>query len=115
VKIFNQTQKQFLTEKTEIADSFFTRVRGLIGHTPLNPGEGMIIRPCNGVHCMFMSFPIDVIFVNKQWQVVHIEDSMSPWKIGGLISGAAFVIETAAGHARATKTGVGDQLEPKYD
>ena len=115
MKVFNQTQNQFLTEKTEISDTFFSRLRGLIGHAPLNPGEGMLISPCSGVHCMFMSFPIDVIFVNKQWQIVHIEDSMLPWKVGRPISGASFVIETAAGHARATKTSVGDQLEPKYD
>lgn len=113
MKIFNVSKREPLAERTEVAETFGTRLRGLIGHAPLGPGEAMLIRPCSGVHCWFMGFAIDVIFVNREWRVVHIEHAMRPWAVGRPIKDASFVIEMASGEAQRTQTMVGDQLEAR--
>ena len=71
--IENVTRKISLAERARVADNFWTRLRGLIGVRSLPDGEGMVIKPCNSVHCMFMSIPIDVVYVDKQHRVVAVE------------------------------------------
>ncbi len=110
-RVYNVTRQTWLTERTEIAETFWTRLRGLIGHAPLRPGEAMLIRPCKGVHCWFMGFPLDIIFVDPTWRVVSIAHDMQPWAVGRPIKAASFVIEMASGEAKRTQTMVGDQLQ----
>ncbi|RMH38557.1 MAG: DUF192 domain-containing protein, partial [Gammaproteobacteria bacterium] len=38
-----------------VADSFWSRTKGLIGVKRLDAGDGLLIEPCNSVHCFFMS------------------------------------------------------------
>ena len=110
-RVYNVTRQTWLSERTEIAETFWTRLRGLIGHAPLRPGEAMLIRPCKGVHCWFMGFPLDIIFVDPTWRVVSIAHDMQPWAVGRPIKAASFVIEMASGEAKRTQTMVGDQLQ----
>jgi uncharacterized membrane protein (UPF0127 family) len=65
LRVENQTRGVVLVERGRVADNFWTRFRGLIGVRNLPPGDGLAIVPCNGVHCMFMSIPIDVVYVDR--------------------------------------------------
>lgn len=93
-----------------MANTRWTRLRGLIGVRTLPEGEGIVIDPCHGVHCMFMSIPIDVIYVNKQHQVVALDRAMKPWAIGKIYRDSRYVVEVPVGTIDRTKTKVGDQL-----
>jgi len=93
-----------------VVDNMFTRLKGLIGHAPLKSGEGMLIMPCNSVHCMFMSFPIDVVYVNKQNQVIKVDPVMKPWATAWPVRAASYVIELAANAGAPTGIQPGDQL-----
>jgi uncharacterized membrane protein (UPF0127 family) len=87
------------------------RLRGLIGRPPLKPGEGLLIRPSNSVHCFFMSYPIDVIYVDGRDRVLRIDAAMKPWRIGRPEFGAKYVIELPAGEAARRDVRPGDVLE----
>jgi uncharacterized membrane protein (UPF0127 family) len=73
-------------------------------------GEGLLIVPCNSVHSNFMSFTIDVLYVDKVQKVVAVDEEMAPWRFGRIRRGVHFVIELPAGTASKTGTQEGDQL-----
>jgi len=66
-----------------LARDFYTRLRGLIGRTELNRGEGMLFPKCNSVHMWMMKIPIDVIFLTRngeEWKIAALHPSVKPWK-----------------------------------
>jgi len=113
MRVINLTREQTLAAAGRVADTFWPRLRGLIGRDALAPGEGLLIVRCNAIHTHFMRFPIDVLYVNSDQEVVGIDRSLPPWRIGHVHRGAHFVLELPAGRARATNTQVGDSLQIK--
>lgn len=114
LRVTNLTRNATLVTHGRVANSIWTRFKGLIGVRELAPGDGLAIVPCNGVHCLFMSIPIDVLYVSADHRVVALDREMRPWTIGGFHRGAHYVIELPAGTIAATGTAVGDQLAVSY-
>ena len=110
LQVENLTRGVALVTRGRVADNYFARLRGLIGVRNLPAGEGLLIAPCNQVHCMFMSIPIDVIYIGRDDRVLSVDHSMRPWTFGRLVRGAKRVLELPAGTAKATGTVNGDQL-----
>jgi uncharacterized membrane protein (UPF0127 family) len=110
LQVENVTRKATLVSKGRVAKNFFTRLRGLVGVKHLATGDGLLIQPCNQIHCMFMSIPIDVIYIGSDERVLALDATMRPWAIGRLVRGAKRVLEVPAGSIAATGTAVGDQL-----
>ena len=106
----NETRGTVLAERATIAASPLARARGLLGRRELPPGDGLIIRPCNSVHSFFMAFPIDVIYVDREREVLAITRELRPNRIGPIVWRAHDVVEVPAGTAQATATQVGDRL-----
>ena len=111
VRVENLTRSQDLVTAGRVADNYWTRLRGLIGHKPLAEGEGMLIVPCSSIHTHFMGFPIDVVYVDRGGQVVAVDHDMAPWRFGRIRRRVHYVIELPAGAARSAGTQVGDQLQ----
>jgi uncharacterized membrane protein (UPF0127 family) len=110
ITVMNATRGTTLLATGRMADNFFTRLRGLIGVKELAAGAGILIRPCNGVHCMFMSIPIDVVYLDKHDQVIALDRAMKPWAIGKIYRNGAYVVEGPVGMIDASGTEVGDQV-----
>ncbi len=70
-------------ERTCVADTPFTRMKGLLGRDGLEQGEGLLLRPASSVHTWFMRFPIDVVFLDRELVVVGIADEVEPWRAAG--------------------------------
>lgn len=81
-----------------VAEGFFTRLRGLIGRN-LEEEEGLLLSPCRGIHCMFMSYPIDVIYLTREKRVLRIDRSQKPWSVGKTMRGCQSVLEMKSGSA----------------
>ena len=96
-------------ERCELADSFWTRFRGLMGRRELAVGSGMLFRPGGSVHMFFMRFPLDVVFLDRDLRVVGIAESLRPWRVAGQ-RGAKLTLELAAGEAAARGLAAGDRL-----
>ncbi|HBZ35964.1 MAG TPA: DUF192 domain-containing protein [Rikenellaceae bacterium] len=97
MKLINVTKEKIVLDEVEVADSFVSRLKGLLGRKSLSIRSGLIIKPCNSVHCFFMKFPIDVAFVDKENRVVKIIFSMKPGSVSPIVSKSYFVIEANAG------------------
>jgi uncharacterized protein len=68
-----------VAEPVEIASNFFARGIGLMGRGRLPEHGGLLIHGCNGIHMMFMRFPIDAVFVDKKGFVVKTYERLLPW------------------------------------
>jgi uncharacterized membrane protein (UPF0127 family) len=100
-----------LAERLRDASSIGARMRGLLGQTPLESGEGLLLRPCKQVHTFGMRYPIDVVFCDEAMTVIHIEHELLPWRVSGIHRRARCAIELPAGAASAVTEG--DRLSVK--
>ena len=94
----------------EIADRPIARMRGLMGREGLPAGEGVLITPAPSIHTAFMRFPIDVLFLDREMQVLEIVEQLVPWRIASK-RGARSVLELAGGESARLGLQVGDELE----
>ena len=69
-----------ICERCALATGPFTRMRGLLGRSSLEPGEGMLFRPAGSVHTFFMRFPIDVVFCDRELVVLDVVRDLRPWR-----------------------------------
>ncbi len=74
----NDTRGCVLMDQGRSADRPWSRMRGLIGSEQLVPGQSLWITPCNGIHMLFMSFPIDVVYLDKRLVVVAVDELGAP-------------------------------------
>lgn len=95
--LVNKTRQLEVLRKVETAETFIARLKGLLGRESLESGSGLLIKPCNSIHCFFMKFPIDVAFVDKDLKVIRVIPGMKPFSASPIVLGAKFVIETNAG------------------
>ena len=109
MRIVNTTRSRVLADKAWEAMSFGTRLKGLLGRTGLDEGEGVFIKPCNSIHSFFMKFRFDAAFVDDQGRVLHVIRAMKPWRISKIVVGAVGVVELPVGALEGTS--VGDQLD----
>jgi uncharacterized membrane protein (UPF0127 family) len=100
-----------VAESLEVADNFITSGLGLMGRARLPENGGLLIHGCNGIHMMFMRFPIDAVFVDKKNVVVRTYERLLPW-IGMVpfVWRADKVAELPVGTIRRHAIKPGDQL-----
>jgi len=104
VHTLKKTGGEVVCERCELAVNPLTRMRGLLGRSGLEPGEGILFRPAGSVHMFFMRFPIDVVFCDRNLVVVGIERDLKPWRIAGR-KGAKVVVELPVGGANGLEPG----------
>lgn len=110
VRVTNSTRGSILALSAGVANTSAKRREGLLKRTGLNTGEGLWITPCEAVHCFFMKFTIDVVFLDRQKRVVKTCQSMKPWRMAACLR-AHSVLELPEGQIHSTGTQAGDQLE----
>ncbi|WP_394561176.1 DUF192 domain-containing protein [Aquipseudomonas alcaligenes] len=94
----------------ERAATPWTRLRGLLGRSGLAAAQGLWISPCNSVHCCFMRFAIDVLYLDAEQRIVQIRHNLRPWRFSACWR-AHSVIELAAGECRRLNIESGDSLK----
>ncbi len=110
---FNCTRQVYLATELALADTHWTRLRGLLGTAEgdFGNGRGLWIVPCRGVHTLAMRFPIDAVYLNRAGEVVHLERSLLPWHFAAVRLEAASVLELPSNTVAGTGTAVGDKIE----
>jgi uncharacterized protein len=113
VYIYNKTRETFVATEATVADSYLRRLVGLLGKTKrwAQLGRGLWIVPSRGVHTIGMMFPIDLIFLSKEKEVVHVEEHLRPFRISAVSLKATSVLELPAHTVFRTGTQVGDRME----
>ena len=111
LRAHNRTRNATLVTEGVVADNWWTRLRGLLGHTPLKPGEGLLLRGEKAIHSVGMSFAIDVLFLDRAGRIVHLIPAMPPLRFSPFVARAADVLEMPAGTIAQTGTIMSDQIE----
>ena len=100
-----------LAESLEMPRTMFGRGLGLMFRRELAAGHGMWINPCNGIHMMFMRFPIDAVFLDSSERVKKVYRRLPAWwGIVPLEWGAHSVLELPADSTRDIDLQRGDQI-----
>ena len=97
-------------ERCTVAHRMWPRMRGLLGKRGLDSGDGLLIRPAPSIHTFFMRFPIDVVFLSRQGEVLKVAERVPPWRARSCRHAYA-VLELAAGEAGRRGIAVGDRLD----
>lgn len=87
-----------VAERCALAQSAPARLRGLLARRTLEPGEGLLLRPCGSIHTFFLRFPVDVVFCDSDLRVLAVSADVRPWRVRGQ-RGARVTVELAAGEA----------------
>jgi uncharacterized protein len=111
--VYNKTRETFVATETILADSYLRRLIGLLGKTKrwAQVGRGLWIVPSSGVHTIGMLFPIDLIFLSKEKEVIHMEEYVRPFRISKVSLKAQSVLELPAHTIYRSGTRVGDRFE----
>lgn len=109
--VVDETSRTVVAERVQRADTFLTRLVGLLGRDLLPEDEALWISPCKGIHTIGMSFPIDAVFLDRGHRVVAVHENVAPWRATGFVKGASSVLELTAGAIRRAGVSVGHQLE----
>ena len=94
-----------------IADSFLTRFAGLMFRKKLPAATGLFLAPCNSVHMCFMRFAIDVVYLDKEYNIIKVVKHLRPWIGLSMCSKAWAVLEISAGEAERCGLIAGKRLE----
>ena len=104
--------------RVEVASSLWGKFKGLMGRASLEPDGALWLPDSNGIHMMFMRFPIDAVFLGRPDParddarvVVSVHPGLRTW-IGlvPLVRGANGVLELPVGTIERSGTAVGDLI-----
>ncbi len=112
--LINPRTARPVCEEVRIAKTFISRCIGLLGRRELRHGQGLWLRPSNGIHTMFMRFPIDVVAFDRHGTVVKTIQNLRPWRIASVPLQTRSVLELSAGHLSCNPITVGEQAWPTY-
>ena len=98
------------TLEVELAENFFSRLRGLMFRKKLGKGRGLLLTPCNSVHMLFMRFAIDVVYLDESLTIKKIVRSLTPWLGISACFGAWGALELSSGEADRLKLAVGQKF-----
>ena len=110
---FNRTRQTYLATQLRLAGTHWSRFCGLMCEHPerFRSGDALWIVPSHGVHTFAMRFPIDVAYLDKDKVVVHLEESLKPWRVAPVRMNAASVLELPHSTLSASGTAIGDRIE----
>ena len=94
------------------AGTFKERLTGLMGKKDMPKDTAFWIPDCPSIHTFFMRFSLDLIFTDKNLQIVSVFYDVPPYKIifGGLQARHVFEMKAGAGKPSLQK---GDRLTAK--
>lgn len=112
--VINRTKSTVLGE-SEVADTFFSRLRGTMFKKELKCGLILKLpntrsRSGSAIHMFFVKFPLDIVFADSDKKVVDTV-SIDPWKTYTPKAPAKYVIEMKKGTIKSSGTEIGDELE----
>jgi uncharacterized membrane protein (UPF0127 family) len=108
--VYNQTRECFLSLNVKAADTTMSRLRGFIGKFKLRADEGIWIVPSRGVHTLGLFFPLDIIYLDENYRVIHLIEYFPSFRIGPLKTQAESVLELPTHTIYSSHTQPGDQL-----
>lgn len=110
--LFNKTRKKKIIDGVKIADCFSKRLRGLMFASQKKFNYALVFplesesRMNASIHMLFVFFPIDVLWLDRNKKVVDKREALRPFVLSAVPKKAAkFIVELPAGKAKGTCVG----------
>ncbi len=100
-----------ITENAELADTFFSRFRGLMFRKAIDNDYALYITPCNQIHMLNMNFAIDAVYLDKSGTVIKTDTDIQPGTICKTVKNAKSVIEFKSNSASKLGIKNGDKIK----
>lgn len=101
---------QLILHKIFYARTFFQRLMGLMFKKDMLAFDGLFIPDCKSIHTCFMRFEIDVLFLDKDLNIIKIIESLKPWRLTNIVFKAMGVLELPGGSVSKYGLKVGDLI-----
>jgi uncharacterized membrane protein (UPF0127 family) len=108
--VYNLTRECFLNLGVTVADTSLSRLKGLIGRLRLRSSEGLWVVPSSGIHTFGVLFPLDLIYLDDDYQVIKVIEYFPTFRIAPLKIKAASVLELPPHTIYSSQTQPGDLL-----
>lgn len=112
--IKNISKNNILAKESKICKNIFSKTRGLMFSKEIKNKSLVFIFNKEAkwsLHMLFVFFPIDVLWLNKDYKVVDIKENFKPFSlVAAPKEKAKFVIELPKGTIKNTKTKIGDKI-----
>ncbi len=113
--ILNLTKNCQIASQSKTYKTVLSLARGLMFRKPLQDSEALILdmggETSGSIHTFFVFFPIDVIWINRNLEVVDLQENVKPfvpWLYPKKRS--RYVIELPKGAIKISGTEVGDKI-----
>ncbi|WP_083465485.1 DUF192 domain-containing protein [Thalassobacillus sp. C254] len=110
MKVIDRHTRQVIANEGKEASTFWKRFKGLMFTKSIPDHFALHITPCPSIHTFFMKYPIDVIYLNHNKEVIGMEENLKPGRVGKRVPGARSVLELPAGRIRKTAVTKGQSL-----
>jgi uncharacterized protein len=107
---FNKTREAFLGLNIVCPTTLFGRLRGLLGRLRIGLGEGLWLIPSRGIHTIGMLFPIDVIYLDAEYSVIHLVEHLRPFRISPICLRSSSLLQLPAHTIYTSHTKLGDRM-----
>lgn len=97
MQLVNLRTGEIIAGRVKKADSFCSRLVGLMGKKSMPEGSALVLKPCKSVHTFFMRFSIDVAFLDQGGRVLHVITEMPPFRVSPYVKEAWTVVELPGG------------------
>jgi uncharacterized protein len=110
VRVANTVRGSVLGTRVAVADTWWLRLRGLVGRSALQAGEGLMLTPCRAVHMYGMRYPVDVAFIDRRGVVLSTYPRLAPGGRTRWHGAAISALEFPAGTLERSGTLDGDAI-----
>jgi uncharacterized membrane protein (UPF0127 family) len=104
---------QCLLPRVRVAERFGTRWRGLMFYRQMPGIDGLLLYPCNSVHMFWMRFALSLIYLDRDGRILQVVERIAPNRIGPIVKGACYVLETDPGLPGRMQLTCGERLQWK--
>ncbi len=113
--LFDQDTENVIARNVEVADSFWTRFRGLMFRRKFREGDAMLFEFSEtkkfSIHTFFVFFSIDLIYLDDDFTVLEIEKNLPPFRFYTPDKEAKYLIELPAGVIEKKEIMEGHELQ----
>ncbi len=87
MKLINKSRNLIIAENVKMCRSFFSRLKGLMFSLSLKNNEALVLEAekesfsLSSIHTFFVFFPIDVVWLDRNFNVVDVKSNIRPFSL----------------------------------
>ena len=95
----------------KIADSYKSKVVGVIGWKNWGKYGGLLLKNTNSIHTFFVRFTIDVVFLDRDFKIVRIVENLRPFRFSPIVWSAKHTLELPNGVVRKKSLHIRNKID----